>query len=161
MPKGGRLEIATDTLRVVDNPKGGLDLAPGIYLKLAFRDSGEGMAPEVLSHAFEPFFTTREIGAGTGLGLSQVYGFAKQSGGLATVESSGRSWNYCERVSADAGSGCLRQGYAWTPSDCVFLMVHRSPWRDCLSVGCPATALAPRLTWRSVGLPPCVSQHVV
>jgi signal transduction histidine kinase len=87
MPKGWRLEIATDTLRVVDDPKGVLDLAPGIYLRLAFRDSGEGMAPEVLSRAFEPFFTTREIGAGTGLGLSQVYGFAKQSGGLATVES--------------------------------------------------------------------------
>jgi two-component system NtrC family sensor kinase len=87
MLKGGRLEIDTDTLRVVDNAKCGLDLAPGIYLRLAFRDSGDGMAPEILSHAFEPFFTTREIGAGTGLGLSQVYGFAKQSGGLATVES--------------------------------------------------------------------------
>jgi signal transduction histidine kinase len=87
MPKGGCLGIDTEPVRIAANTKGGLDLVPGKYLRLAFQDSGEGMSPDVLAHAFEPFFTTREIGVGTGLGLSQVYGFAKQSGGLATVES--------------------------------------------------------------------------
>jgi two-component system NtrC family sensor kinase len=87
MPKGGCLEIDTESVLVAANAKDGLDLVPGKYLRLAFQDSGEGMSPDILVHAFEPFYTTREIGSGTGLGLSQVYGFAKQSGGLATVES--------------------------------------------------------------------------
>ncbi len=64
-----------------------LDLAPGQYLKIGFTDTGQGIAPDVLARAFEPFFSTRERGTGTGLGLSQVYGFAKQSGGLAALES--------------------------------------------------------------------------
>jgi signal transduction histidine kinase len=86
MPNGGRLEVITGLVAIGDDYDA-LDLAPGMYVRLAFIDSGVGMPPDILAHAFEPFFTTRERGTGTGLGLSQVYGFAKQSGGLATVES--------------------------------------------------------------------------
>lgn len=86
MPNGGRLEIDTDTVSIGGEPNG-LALAPGHYARIALTDSGQGMPPEVLARAFEQFFTTRKRGVGTGLGLSQVYGFAKQSGGLATIES--------------------------------------------------------------------------
>ena len=64
-----------------------LDIVPGDYVRVAVTDSGAGMAPDVLRRAFEPFFTTKDIGKGTGLGLAQVYGFARQSGGTATIDS--------------------------------------------------------------------------
>ena len=65
----------------------GLELTSGEYAKIAIADTGRGMPPCIAAHAFELFFTTRERGTGTGLGLSQVYGFAKQSGGTATIDS--------------------------------------------------------------------------
>jgi CheY-like chemotaxis protein len=86
MPNGGRLTIATSNLSSVP-PSLSAELAPGEYVEIAVTDTGTGMPPEVLSRAFEPFFTTKETGRGTGLGLSQLYGFAKQSGGTARIES--------------------------------------------------------------------------
>lgn len=62
-------------------------LAAGQYVRLTVRDDGEGMAPDTVARAFEPFFTTKAVGHGTGLGLSMVYGIAKQSGGYAHIES--------------------------------------------------------------------------
>lgn len=62
-------------------------VAAGQYVRLTVRDDGEGMAPDIVVRAFEPFFTTKEVGHGTGLGLSMVYGIAKQSGGYAHIES--------------------------------------------------------------------------
>ena len=59
----------------------------GDFVVLTLADTGSGMQAEVLGHAFDPYFTTKEIGAGSGLGLSQVYGFAKQSGGAALLAS--------------------------------------------------------------------------
>jgi CheY-like chemotaxis protein len=63
------------------------ELSPGEYVAIAVSDTGSGMQPGVLARAFEPFFTTKEQGKGTGLGLAQLYGFAKQSGGTARIES--------------------------------------------------------------------------
>jgi signal transduction histidine kinase/ActR/RegA family two-component response regulator len=64
----------------------GPDLNPGVYMALSVTDDGAGMSPEVAQKAFDPFFTTKAVGHGTGLGLSQVYGFARQSGGTARID---------------------------------------------------------------------------
>jgi len=88
MPNGGRLVIETSNAVVDEEMCRGLDgLHPGDYVRLTVSDTGEGMSEAVRERAFEPFFTTKEQGRGTGLGLSMIYGFAKQSGGLATIES--------------------------------------------------------------------------
>ncbi|HYG28685.1 MAG TPA: response regulator [Allosphingosinicella sp.] len=83
MPDGGVLKISTDCL---EEP-GGPDLERGDYVCVAVEDDGEGMTPEILARAIEPFFSTKPLGKGTGLGLAQVYGIAKQSGGTIRIES--------------------------------------------------------------------------
>ncbi|HLY90731.1 MAG TPA: ATP-binding protein [Acetobacteraceae bacterium] len=87
MPAGGRLVLAACNEPTPNGSGGRLDLAPGDYVRLSLSDNGIGMAPEVLDKVFEPFFSTKGDGKGTGLGLAQVYGFARQSGGGAVVES--------------------------------------------------------------------------
>ena len=84
MPDGGRLTIST-AIRVV--AAGDPVLEPGDYVDLSVADTGEGMSPEVIERAFDPFFTTKGVGEGTGLGLSQVYGVARQAGGAARIAS--------------------------------------------------------------------------
>jgi PAS domain S-box-containing protein len=86
MAEGGRLTLSTRNLTARDLPPGA-DLPAGEYVALAVRDTGRGMSAEVMNRAFEPFFTTKEVGHGSGLGLSTVYGFAKQSGGDVAIES--------------------------------------------------------------------------
>lgn len=83
MPEGGKLRIATGT-RFLDEDR---DLSAGDYVLLSVSDTGSGIPPSILPKVFDPFFTTKPVGRGTGLGLSQVYGFARQSGGLARVRS--------------------------------------------------------------------------
>jgi PAS domain S-box-containing protein len=87
MPDGGVLTIRTSTVAITEIPTIDDDLKPGDYALLELEDTGSGMAPEVVARVFEPFFTTKTSGHGTGLGLSMVYGFAKQSGGTVTIES--------------------------------------------------------------------------
>lgn len=88
MPNGGRLIIETGNVSVDNAMSEQLDgLAPGDYVRLSVADTGLGMPEDVRERAFEPFFTTKEKGRGTGLGLSMIYGFAKQSGGHATIYS--------------------------------------------------------------------------
>jgi PAS domain S-box-containing protein len=86
MPQGGTLTIATARHRVSPAAAPGEPL-PGDYVVLAATDTGRGMPPEVQARAFEPFFTTKDVGKGSGLGLSMVYGFAKQSGGHVDLAS--------------------------------------------------------------------------
>ena len=83
MPDGGRLTIATANVAHGSHPA---ELAPGDYVCVSVRDTGTGMTDEVLRKAFEPFFTTKPVGSGTGLGLSQVYGIAKQTGGTVAID---------------------------------------------------------------------------
>ncbi len=82
MPNGGALTIRTSNVTEAQSRAEGHDvLAPGDYVLVEVSDTGTGIAPENLAKIFEPFFTTKAVGAGTGLGLSMVYGFVKQSGG--------------------------------------------------------------------------------
>lgn len=86
MPQGGRLTIKTANLRIDRSCVECIDgVEPGDYVLLSVRDTGTGMPPEVLARVFDPFFTTKEIGKGSGLGLSMVYGFVKQSHGHVQI----------------------------------------------------------------------------
>ena len=86
MPDGGRLIISTRNARL-DGTTGTPALAPGDYVCIGVSDTGVGMSAEVAARAFDPFFTTKPIGQGTGLGLSMIYGFARQSNGHVTISS--------------------------------------------------------------------------
>jgi CheY-like chemotaxis protein len=87
MPRGGTLTIETRNVDLGETDASDDRLEAGRYVSIAVRDTGAGMAKDVIAKAFEPFFTTKEIGRGTGLGLSQVYGFVKQSGGHVEISS--------------------------------------------------------------------------
>ena len=88
MPDGGVLSVTTTNMSLDDEYQEHYpEVRPGQYVMISVSDTGVGMAPEVLAHAFEPFFTTKEIGKGSGLGLSMIYGFVKQSNGHVTIYS--------------------------------------------------------------------------
>jgi PAS domain S-box-containing protein len=87
MPDGGRLKIATQNVHVDAIDADAPALTPGDYICISVSDSGTGMSPEVMARAFDPFFTTKPIGQGTGLGLSMIYGFARQSNGHVSIDS--------------------------------------------------------------------------
>lgn len=96
MPEGGRITIETANRSLDGDTALSHDMAPGEYLSLCVTDSGTGIAPELFDKIFEPFFTTKPLGEGTGLGLSMVYGFAKQSGGQVRIYSEvGRGTRVC------------------------------------------------------------------
>ncbi len=88
MPEGGRLTIGTDDAHLgAADVTAHEDAFPGEYVVISVADTGDGMPPDVMAQAFEPFFTTKPLGQGTGLGLSQVYGFVQQSNGVVQLES--------------------------------------------------------------------------
>ncbi|MBF0530494.1 MAG: response regulator, partial [Deltaproteobacteria bacterium] len=88
MPDGGKLVIATQNISLSEEyADGHIDVKPGNYVLLSISDTGQGMDKEILQHIFDPFYTTKEIGKGTGLGLASVYGIVKGHGGYITCYS--------------------------------------------------------------------------
>ena len=88
MPKGGHVWITTrETMLGAEDLRANLDASPGRFVSVSVQDDGSGMTAKVLARVFEPFFTTKEIGKGSGLGLSQVYGFTRQSLGHVHLRS--------------------------------------------------------------------------
>jgi PAS domain S-box-containing protein len=87
MPDGGTLVIETGNCWMDEHLARERELPPGRYVTLSVTDTGTGMPPDVIARAFDPFFTTKPIGVGTGLGLSMIYGFVRQSGGQVRIDS--------------------------------------------------------------------------
>jgi CheY-like chemotaxis protein len=87
MPEGGRLVIQTANCTLDAQSAAACELEPGDYVSLGVTDTGCGMGADVMARAFDPFFTTKPLGQGTGLGLSMIYGFARQSGGQVRIRS--------------------------------------------------------------------------
>lgn len=87
MPGGGRITIETANAWLDEAAARTRDMTPGQYISLCVTDTGSGMTPETIARAFDPFFTTKPLGEGTGLGLSMIYGFVRQSGGQVRIYS--------------------------------------------------------------------------
>ncbi len=112
MPRGGRLTIDISRAQIdVDYARMYPEVRTGDYVLISVSDTGSGMAPEVKQRAFEPFFTTKSVGAGTGLGLSMVYGFVKQSGGHVQLYSE-IGQGTCVRLFLPAGPRRTARGAA-------------------------------------------------
>ncbi|QXE89652.1 PocR ligand-binding domain-containing protein [Geomonas subterranea] len=114
MPNGGVLSIHTDNVHLSQKSCQYLhDAVPGDYVQLVVSDTGVGMEAEVLEHLFEPFYTTKGVGKGTGLGLATVYGIVRQNGGFINVYSEvghGTSFKiFLPRTSGDAPAGTQRR----------------------------------------------------
>ena len=122
MPTGGRLTIETANRWLDDHGAGERDLEPGQYVSLCVTDTGTGMTPDVIERAFDPFFTTKPIGQGTGLGLSMVYGFVRQSGGQV-------------RIYSEVGQGTTM---------CLYLPRHYGKETDKPSALAPKSAVRPK-----------------
>jgi PAS domain S-box-containing protein len=112
------VSFANRTLQAGDIETTGPEpLAPGDYVSIAVADTGKGMTPQVLARAFEPFFTTKPAGAGTGLGLSQTFGFVTQSGGTVLMSSKPGAGTKVEILLPRSGSPALRSGPPQTRAD--------------------------------------------
>ena len=109
MPDGGRLTVMTRNRTVVPQDKVDMpDAIPGDYVVIEVSDTGTGIPPEIVAQIFEPFFSTKDAGSGSGLGLSMVFGFMKQSGGhihVASIVGAGTTFSlYLPRAEASAGA---------------------------------------------------------
>ncbi len=103
-PDGGRLTIETANKWLDERAARARELAPGQYISICVTDTGTGMTPEVIARAFDPFFTTKPIGQGTGLGLSMIYGFVRQSNGQVRIYSElGKGTTMCLYLPRYAG----------------------------------------------------------
>ncbi len=104
MPDGGRMTIEIANERFDDRAAAECDLPPGDYVALSVTDTGTGMSRDVMTRAFDPFYTTKPLGEGTGLGLSMIYGFVRQSGGQVQISSElGKGTRVCLYLPRDLG----------------------------------------------------------
>ena len=127
MPEGGRIVISTEIILLDTRTLVGFPWAsPGPFVRLKVSDTGTGMRPEVQQRAFEPFFTTKPEGEGTGLGLSTVYGIAKQNDGFVTIQS---EWG-----SGTTVSFCLPQVEAWAASSALLPVEAVDGGHECILV---------------------------
>lgn len=122
MPDGGRLLIRTRNVTTADPISRGVEvMPPGTYVLVEIADTGSGIAPEILDRIFEPFFSTKAVGSGTGLGLSTVYGIVRQTGGFVFVDSQigrGTTFRIYLPQHAAAGDSAARADHAEdTPRD--------------------------------------------
>jgi signal transduction histidine kinase/CheY-like chemotaxis protein len=109
MPNGGRITIETANKWLDDRGAAERDVPPGQYLSVCVTDTGTGMTPDVIAKAFDPFFTTKPMGQGTGLGLSMIYGFVRQSGGQVRIYSEvGQGTTMCLYLPRHYGSEAER-----------------------------------------------------
>ena len=122
MPDGGRLTIETANKWLDERTASERDLPSGQYLSLCVTDTGIGMPPDVAARAFDPFFTTKPLGVGTGLGLSMVYGFARQSGGQV-------------RIYSETGAGPTRGSTV-----CIYVPRHHGQEETDSNAGAPSAA---------------------
>jgi CheY-like chemotaxis protein len=107
MPEGGVLTVETSNCMLADAAAKALELPAGAYVSLSVSDTGSGMTEDVIACAFDPFFTTKPLGEGTGLGLSMVYGFVRQSGGQASISSEpGKGTTVCLYLPRHFGDPC-------------------------------------------------------
>jgi signal transduction histidine kinase len=134
MPDGGRLTIETANKWLDDRAAEERELSPGQYVSLCVTDTGTGMAPTVIAHAFEPFYTTKPFGQGTGLGLSMIYGFARQSGGQIRIYSElGKGTTMClylprhDRAAEESDPFALRTENRPTGEGEVVLVIDDEP----------------------------------
>ena len=138
MAEGGRLTIETANARLDDDYAAAqADLPPGQYVMLAVTDTGRGMSPQVMEQIFEPFFTTKQVGQGSGLGLSMVYGFVKQSGGHIAVYSElaeGSTFKiYLPRAQADSPAADAAAPPARSvsaPRECILVVEDNADVRE-------------------------------
>ena len=112
MPTGGQLTIGTanvslDETHLCDHPQ----LAPGPYAVVAVADNGDGIDVETKAHLFEPFYTTKEQGKGSGMGLASAYGIIQQSGGFIEVASELGHGSTFTLLPSFGGGGCARAGH--------------------------------------------------
>ena len=140
MPEGGTIEIRTSNADIgsaaaagVQHPAG---LEPGQYVCITVADTGAGMAPEIVARAVEPFFTTKDVGKGSGLGLSQVYGFVKQAQGAVAIDTAPgtgtRVHLYLARTheSPSAAAGQATAGEASGGSETILVVEDNDLVRD-------------------------------
>jgi two-component system, cell cycle sensor histidine kinase and response regulator CckA len=133
MPLGGRLTLETRTSELTEGyarRRPGVAIRPGKYAVIAVSDTGHGMGPETLSHLFEPFYTTKPVGKGTGLGLATVYGIVKQSGGYVWAYSEvghGSTFKVYLPLDADSPVTATRPDAAVRASGETILLVEDEP----------------------------------
>ncbi len=140
MPNGGQLTITAEDIEVTAAaPRGNQDAYPGRFVCLNVMDTGCGMAPEVLLHVFEPFYTTKPVGKGTGLGLATVYGIAQQHQGWIEVQSE-ESKGSCFKVFIPALAKTVRPAAVVPPlptatggSETILLVEDEEPVRKFVS----------------------------